>query len=435
MSLQVDISIGEAIDKFSILELKAKFIKDDLKLVEINKEIKALDSCVIYKKKYAFFYKLLSYVNEEIWKNTDTIKKMTIDNTEFSKIANIIFELNQCRFRVKNWFNILTSSNIKEQKSYINTHCNITVNDEINILNKIPEINYILLQFDEVSFSTNNTSFIKNIFKNPNIVDIKRDNDVTYINLFDFSIGEHLINIFEFEPISYISGGLLGDFIHQLSVINENFYKFGRKGLLYISNNVGDAFRFGIDKAYNDTYNIISKQNYIKGYFIYNNEKYDINLSMWRESQLLYRANWYTIFKHTYSIDWGKHKWLTVDTINDWTNKIVINYSKSRMDINIDYNRLLAIYGNSLIFVGFDDSDYKLFTIKLNNIDIKYYCPKSLEELVNIISSCKLFIGGLSAPLAFAFSIHKKCIIDYHNSADSNHFIRLQDHLTCIENN
>ena len=54
-------------------------------------------------------------------------------------------------------------------------------------------------------------------------------------------------------PIIYISGGLLGDFIHQLSVINEKYLETGRKGVLYISTSVGDGFRFGIGRAYSDT--------------------------------------------------------------------------------------------------------------------------------------------------------------------------------------
>ena len=37
------------------------------------------------------------------------------------------------------------------------------------------------------------------------------------------------------DPILYVSGGLLGDFINQLSVINEKYLETGRKGILYIA--------------------------------------------------------------------------------------------------------------------------------------------------------------------------------------------------------
>ena len=105
------------------------------------------------------------------------------------------------------------------------------------------------------------------------------------------------------------------------------------------------------------------------------------------------------------------------------------------MNVNIDYKKLESIYGNSLIFVGFDYTDYELFISKLSDTNIKYYCPTSLEEFVNIVNSCKMFIGGLSAPLAIAFAVHKRCIIDLHNSADCNHFINLKNYLYYIQNN
>ena len=38
------------------------------------------------------------------------------------------------------------------------------------------------------------------------------------------------------DPIVYKGSGLIGDFITQLSVIAENYYKTGRKGVLYIYN-------------------------------------------------------------------------------------------------------------------------------------------------------------------------------------------------------
>ena len=44
--------------------------------------------------------------------------------------------------------------------------------------------------------------------------------------------------------VIYISGGLLGDFFHQLSIINENYIKTNKKGILYIAD-IGDTFRSG----------------------------------------------------------------------------------------------------------------------------------------------------------------------------------------------
>ena len=70
----------------------------------------------------------------------------------------------------------------------------------------------------------------------------------------------------------------MGDLIHNLSVINENFYKTGRKGILYIEN-IGDTFHTGLEYTYNDTYDIISKQKYIKTYKIRDDEAFQIDLN------------------------------------------------------------------------------------------------------------------------------------------------------------
>ena len=50
--MKIEVSIGEAIDKLSILELKLKKINNEDKKKEIEKEIKVLDECYTYIKKY-----------------------------------------------------------------------------------------------------------------------------------------------------------------------------------------------------------------------------------------------------------------------------------------------------------------------------------------------------------------------------------------------
>ena len=61
-------------------------------------------------------------------------------------------------------------------------------------------------------------------------------------------------------PITYVSGGLLGDFINQLSIIQETYKKTGRKGFLFVSD-LGEKFRFGLQKVYDDTKEFIKAKN------------------------------------------------------------------------------------------------------------------------------------------------------------------------------
>jgi hypothetical protein len=141
--MKIEISIGEAIDKYSILEIKMLKIKDINKLKEIVKELDVLKDCKQYTGN--ILYKILMYINTEIWEMTDFIKSMQIDDTNFCKTAHDIFEYNQKRFRLKNFFNNQFKSELKEQKSYNLSVCKIIV-DEDDLI----KINYLALQYDYI---------------------------------------------------------------------------------------------------------------------------------------------------------------------------------------------------------------------------------------------------------------------------------------------
>lgn len=190
--MKIEVSIGEAIDKLSILEIKMKKIIDENKKIEIQKEINVLQECDGYKSKNNFYYNLLMYVNEKIWDMTDIIKSITIDDPQFSLISNKIFEFNQKRFRIKNWFNLLNDSNIKEQKSYTCTHCKIVVDDEDTFFNKLAEINYLSIEYDVLTFESPLISTIREFLKIPTILyheeQIQLLNNPTIIHLSEFCI-------------------------------------------------------------------------------------------------------------------------------------------------------------------------------------------------------------------------------------------------------
>ena len=124
-------------------------------------------------------------------------------------------------------------------------------------------------------------------------------------------------------PIVYKGSGLLEDFILQLSVIAENYYKTGRKGVLYISNEY--EFCYGLKKAYEDTLQVVKEQIYIDEYKIWNNEPYNIDLGTWRNSPYLFKENYRTIFESTYNVTWGMHPWIHIPKLNNWVNNVVIN--------------------------------------------------------------------------------------------------------------
>ena len=126
MNITVDISIGELLDKLTILELKKEIIKDENKLLEITKELEVLMVFKNIKLENIFYYNILKWVNHQIWIFTDIIKDSKDLNCEFAQLSKKIFDYNQYRFRVKNMLN--SKSAIREQKSYKNDSINIKVN-------------------------------------------------------------------------------------------------------------------------------------------------------------------------------------------------------------------------------------------------------------------------------------------------------------------
>jgi FkbM family methyltransferase len=231
------------------------------------------------------------------------------------------------------------------------------------------------------------------------------------------------------QPIRYISGGLLGDFIHQLSVVKELYDKTGRKGVLYISDTArpNEPFTFGLEQVYKDTYPFISVQPYIDSYHIHQNQEYDINLSSWFFNQPLYTNNWKKIFSDEYNINWCSTPYLTFNINEQFKDKILISSSIKRFNKNINYNKLIELLPIKPIFVTSQVEEYHYFK-EQTGIELEAYYFKELNDLYSAIYSCKLFIGNLSSPMTIAEACFKPRIYllqsDY-NGIDNIHMIDL----------
>ena len=216
------------------------------------------------------------------------------------------------------------------------------------------------------------------------------------------------------QSIIYISGGALGDFIHQLSVIYEIYIKTGKKGILYISSTARNEneFTFGLEKTYNDTYKLITDQPYIESYHIHNNENYDINLSSWIVNQPLYINNWNITFSAEYNVNWCSNKYLDIEYDLKYKDCIFITSSIRRFNESIDYNILIESLPYRPIFITSIIEEYEYFKNTTGiNLECKHF--NSLYELYTAINSCKLFIGNLSSPLTIAHAVMKPriCIL------------------------
>lgn len=431
--LNINVSIGEIVDKYSILELKKKYISNESKMKDIENEINVLEK-YMFEIKNTFFYKLLIYINEQIWLDTDKIKNINLEDDVnlFSNLSHTIFENNQKRFRLKNYFNLIFSSNLKEHKSYNDTTCFIDVKNEEEIYDKIAEINFLFISYDLIYFSKKYENIINKIFKNPNIIFLH--NEVIRVSisieLSDYSINNNIKKVFEFPTIKYISGGKFGDYLNQLSVICEKFYETGQKGELYIAN-IGDIFPLGLENTYNDTYEVIKSQKFIDEYYIYKESNINstyINLSGWRneiEKYLYLNYNFYNIYNEFYKISsWGSKPWLRIklnDNIN-WKNKIIINIQSYRFASNNAINKMKNVIGdrlNDCVFITNEIYNYEYFC-NSTNINIEFYKVNNFKETIDIINSCDICFLGFSSIAVIANALHKPHYLIGINDNDFN---------------
>lgn len=121
--MKIDVSIGEVIDKITILQIKMEKIKDSAKLVYVEDELNHLSE-LIEKENINIPKDLvlkLKDVNLKLWEAEDIIREREENNTfdaEFIKCARLDAKLNDERFLLKNEINSVCDSYIKEQKSY-----------------------------------------------------------------------------------------------------------------------------------------------------------------------------------------------------------------------------------------------------------------------------------------------------------------------------
>jgi len=124
MSITLEVSVAEALDKLTILEIKKNKISNNEKIKEIMIEYNylydKLNSYIydIYDIS-RYYYDTLKFINLDIWELQD-IFRLNQFNNDFNKnqICQNIIDLNNARFMVKNKINIITNSNFKEQKGY-----------------------------------------------------------------------------------------------------------------------------------------------------------------------------------------------------------------------------------------------------------------------------------------------------------------------------
>jgi len=120
--MKIEVSIGEIVDKLSILQIKTAFIKDEEKLNNVKKEYDYLYDIVFNEMKIeqSDFSDMVS-INQELWKIEDDIRdkeRAKEFDDEFIRLAQAVYITNDKRAEVKKVINIKYGSLFVEEKSY-----------------------------------------------------------------------------------------------------------------------------------------------------------------------------------------------------------------------------------------------------------------------------------------------------------------------------
>jgi hypothetical protein len=120
----IPVSVGELIDKLSILQVKKLKITNPEGLKYVSEEFELL-----YNQSEIYFnvneikslYESLTEVNSALWDVEDKLRifesEKKFDN-EFIELSRKVYYTNDERFRLKNEINLITSSKIREVKDY-----------------------------------------------------------------------------------------------------------------------------------------------------------------------------------------------------------------------------------------------------------------------------------------------------------------------------
>ena len=124
MLINTPISLGELVDKISILIIKQKNITDETKLDHVKKELDFLQKTLmnyVQQEEINNYLENLININSKLWNIEDDIReceRKKLFNQTFIDLARSVYLTNDERAKVKNDINKTFGSELVEVKSY-----------------------------------------------------------------------------------------------------------------------------------------------------------------------------------------------------------------------------------------------------------------------------------------------------------------------------
>lgn len=123
--ITIPVSVGELIDKISILQIKKSKVVDPSKLKKVEAELILLlgiAKSFLSNNAISVLYEDLIGINTQLWDVEDKLRRLEKElrfDEEFISLARSVYHLNDERFNLKNKINVLLDSDIQEVKQYI----------------------------------------------------------------------------------------------------------------------------------------------------------------------------------------------------------------------------------------------------------------------------------------------------------------------------
>ena len=122
MKVEIEVSIGELYDKVTILKIKKDRIKDSEKLFNINKELIYLENKILNNDPQVNnLIDELYKINSKLWNIENSKRRCEAENNfgwDFIQLARDVYIWNDKRAEVKKKINLLTNSDVIEEKEY-----------------------------------------------------------------------------------------------------------------------------------------------------------------------------------------------------------------------------------------------------------------------------------------------------------------------------
>jgi hypothetical protein len=120
--MYIEVSLGEVVDKYTILQIKEQHITDPVKLKNVTNERQYLES-VLSGSMAELKDHIISMrsVNQKLWNIEDGIRNKEVSgefDSEFVQLARSVYFTNDERAKIKRAINIMFGSNFVEEKQY-----------------------------------------------------------------------------------------------------------------------------------------------------------------------------------------------------------------------------------------------------------------------------------------------------------------------------